>query len=167
MTTISREIEINAPKQEVWKFISKFGNICDASPGVKRSYVTSKQQEGVGATRHCDFVMNGATVEEKITEWNEGDSLKVDVFELNNLPGIKTMEASFKIRENGKSSFLTAKLNYTMKNFAFNIMNNLMLKKMNTKLWESVLAGHKKHIETGEKITQKSKLELDKVIALD
>lgn len=167
MTTISREIEINVPKKEVWKVISKIGNICDASPGVERSYITSKQQEGVGTTRHCDFIMNRATVEEKVTEWNEGESLKIDVFELNNLPGIKTMEASFKIRENGKSSFLTATLSYTMKNFAFNIMNNLMLKKANTKLWESVLAGHKKHIETGEKVTKKSVLELDKVIVLD
>lgn len=167
MTTISREIEINAPKQEVWKVISKFGDICNSSPGVERSYVTSKQQEGVGATRHCDLTMNGATLEEKITEWIEGESLKIDVFELNNLPGVKTMQADFKIRGNGESSFLTANLHYTMKNFAFNIMNNLMLKKANEKLWNSVLAGHKKHIETGEIITKNTSLELDKVIVLD
>lgn len=46
MTTISREIEINASKEDVWKAIAKFGNICHANPGVLKSYVTSEQQEG-------------------------------------------------------------------------------------------------------------------------
>ena len=53
--------------------------ICHASPGVLKSQVTSDQQEGVGATRHCYFAVNGATAEEKIIEWKEGESLKIEV----------------------------------------------------------------------------------------
>jgi len=64
MTRISREIEINASKEDVWKAIAKFGDICHASPGVIKSHVSSEQQGGVGATRHCDLAMFGATVEE-------------------------------------------------------------------------------------------------------
>lgn len=164
MTKISREIEINASKTDVWKAISKFGDICHASPGVLKSHVTSEQQEGVGATRHCDFSMMGASAEERVLEWDEGKSLKIGVYEFNKLPGIKTMEANFKVKEtnNGKT-VLTATLVYSMKNPMFDIMNIIMMKKMNTKNWNAVLAGHKKYVETGEIVTEKTVLEFDKV----
>ena len=164
MTKISREIEINSSKQDVWTAIAKFGDICHASPGVLKSHVTSEQKEGVGATRHCDFTMMGATAEERVLEWNEGESLKIGVYELKKLPGIKTMEANFKVKEkdNGKTN-LSATLKYSMKNPLFDIMNVIMMKGMNTKNWNAVLAGHKKYIETGEIVTQKTVLELDKV----
>lgn len=167
MTTISREIAIDASKEDVWKAIAKFGDICHASPGVLKSHVTSEQQEGVGATRHCDFAMNGATAEEKIIAWNEGESLSIEVFDLKKMPGIKTMKADFAVRnENGKT-ILRADLRYDMKNAFFDIMNGLMVKKMNIKLWNSVVAGHKKYIETNERVVEKTVLELDKVIILN
>lgn len=166
MTTISREIAINATKEDVWKAIAKFGDICHASPGVLKSHVTSIQ-EGIGATRHCDFTMNGATAEEKITAWNEGESLSIEVFELKKMPGINTMKADFVVRtENGKT-ILRADLHYDMKNGLFDVMNGIMVKKMNIKLWNSVVAGHKKYIETGEQVVENTVLELDKVIILN
>lgn len=168
MTQIKRQIKINAPKEKVWKAIASFGDICHASPSVLKSHVTSEQKEGVGATRHCDFAMMGATAEERVLEWTEGESLKIGVYELKKLPGIKTMEADFKVESvDDKTSLLTASLNYTMKNAFFGVMNSLMMKSMNTKNWNSVLAGHKKYIETGEIVTEKTTLELDKVITLN
>jgi hypothetical protein len=167
MTTISREIEINASKEKVWNAIAKFGDICHASPGVLKSHVTSEQQEGVGATRHCDFTMMGATAEEKITAWKEGESLSIEIYELKKMPGIKNMVAHFVVRtENGKT-ILRADLSYDMQNILFDLMNTLMMKKMNIKVWNSVLAGHKKYIETGERVVEKTILELDKVIILN
>ena len=165
MTSIKRQIEINASKEETWKAIANFGDICHGSPGVLKSHVTSEQKEGVGATRHCDFAMMGATAEERITEWKEGESLKIEVYELKKMPGIKTMEAEFTVKSinNGKS-LLSATLNYEMKNIFFDAMNVLMMKSMNKKNWNTVLAGHKKYIETGEIVTQKTVLELDKVM---
>ena len=164
MTKIAREIEINASKQEVWNAIAKFGDICHATPGVLKSHVTSEQQEGVGATRHCDFTMMGASAEERVLEWNEGESLRIGVYEFKRLPGIKAMEATFKVKEsnNGKT-MLSATLDYSMKNPIFDLMNVVMMKGMNTKNWNAVLAGHKKYIETGEIVTEKTALELDKV----
>jgi hypothetical protein len=52
MTTISREIEVNGSKEDVWKAIANFGDICHGSPTILKSHVTSDQREGVGATRH-------------------------------------------------------------------------------------------------------------------
>ena len=167
MTTISREIEIDSSKEEVWKAIANFGDICHGSPGVLKSYVTSEQQEGVGATRHCDFAMMGATAEEKIIAWKEGESLSIEVYELNKMPGIKTMKADFSVRTENNKTVLRADLHYDMKNAFFNMVNSLMMKKMNSKNWNTVLAGHKKYIETGERVVQDTPLELDKVVSLN
>ena len=164
MTSISRKIVISASKEDVWKAIANFGDICHASPGVLKSHFTSEQQEGVGATRHCDFAMNGATAEEKITAWMEGESLSIEVFNLKNMPGIKSMNADFMIRtENGKT-ILQADLHYGMKNIFFDLMNSLMMKKMNAKVWNSLVAGYKKYVETNERVVERTVLELDKVI---
>jgi len=167
MTTISREIEINTSKEEVWKAIAKFGDICHASPGVLKSHVTSEQQEGVGATRHCDFAMNGATAEERVIQWKEGESLTIEVYDLKKMPGIDKMKAKFSVRTKNNKTILRADLIYSMKNVLFDVMNSMMVKKMNTKLWNSVLAGHKKYIETGERVVKETVLEINKVINLN
>ena len=54
ITTIKREIVINQSKESVWKALADFGNICHGHPAVNKSYITSAQKQGVGATRHCD-----------------------------------------------------------------------------------------------------------------
>ena len=167
MTTISREIEISASKEDVWKAIAKFGDICHGSPGVLKSHITSEKQEGVGATRHCDLAMMRASVEERITAWKEGESLSIEVYELKKMPGIKTMNADFSVRTKGEKTILRANLHYDMKNLFFEMMNTLMMKKMNIKNWNAVLAGHKKYIETGERVVEKTPLELNKVIILN
>ncbi len=167
MTTISREIEITKSKEEVWNAIAKLGDICHASPGVLKSHVTSELREGVGATRHVDFTKMGATLEEKIITWNEGESLSLEVYEFHKLPGIKSMTADFSVRRENNKTMLRADLHYDMKNVFFNIMNSLIMKKMSTKNWNAVLAGHKKYIETGERVVKKTVLELNKVIVLN
>jgi hypothetical protein len=167
MTTISREIEINVSKEKVWKAVASIGDICHASPGVLKSHVTSELKEGVGATRHCDFNMMGASVEERVTEWNDGESLKIDIYEFKKMPGIDTMQAHFKVRQENGKTILRADLSYTMKNIFYDAMNVLMMKKMNTKNWDTVLAGHKKYIETGERVVKDTPLELNKVISLN
>jgi len=167
MTTIAREIIINETKEKVWEAVANFGDICHGSPGVSSSHVTSEQQEGVGATRHCDFTMMGATAEEKITNWNEGESLTIEVYELRKMPGIKSMVAEFKVRTENNKTILRADLSYEMKNVFFDMMNSLMMKKMNIKNWNSVLAGHKKYIETGIRVVENTVLDLDKVIVVN
>ncbi len=62
MTRISREIRIHAPKEKVWAAIADLGAIQDFHPGVKKSYYTSEQREGVGASRHCDLKPFGFVV---------------------------------------------------------------------------------------------------------
>jgi carbon monoxide dehydrogenase subunit G len=167
MTTFTREIEINASKEKVWQALAKFGDICHAHPGVLTSNLTSRQETGLGATRHCNFTMMGATSEERAVEWKEGEYMKIEAYELKNLPGIKTMTVDFAVRQKGNHSVLTSTMDYSMKNPLFDLMNNLMMKKMNAQLLDGIVAGHKKYIEGGEIVTQETVLELDKVIKID
>ena len=162
-TTIKREIEINKSKEEVWKALADFGNICHGHPGVSKSWITSDKKEGIGATRHCDFIMMGASAEEKIIEWNEGKNIKIEVYQLNKLPGIKTMKLDLAIRENGSKTILFSTMEYTMKNGFFDFMNGVMMKNMNAKLLDGIMAGHKLYIETGTIVTDKTKLNLKEV----
>lgn len=166
-TTFKRAIEIDAPKERVWKALADFGNICHAHPAVDTSHVTSSQKEGVGATRHCNFNMMGATAEERIVEWNDGKSLKIEAYEIKKLPGMDKIAVDFAVEAKGDKTLLTTTMEYSMKNFIFDIMNNLMMKKMNAQLLDGIAAGHKKYIETGEIVKKDTKLELDKVIHLD
>jgi len=162
-TIINREIEINQTKDKVWKALADFGNICHGHPAVSKSFVTSTQKEGVGATRHCDFTMMGASAEEKVTEWNEGKNIKIEVLELKKMPGIKTMILDLAIRNQGEKTILTSTMSYSMKNGLFDIMNSLMMKKMNAKLMDGIMAGHKLYIETGTIVNDKTKLNLSQV----
>lgn len=163
MTTITREIKINALKSKVWDVLADFGNISYASPGVSNSYLTSDIQKGIGTTRHCDFAMMGATAEEKITGWKEGEWMSIDAYKIEKLPGMKSMGAEFYVREENGHVVLKGSLRYSMKNPLFAFMNQVMFKKANEKNWNKVLAGYKKYIETGEKVTRKTQLDLDAV----
>jgi hypothetical protein len=111
--------------------------------------------------------MMGATAEERITSWNEGESLSIEVYELKKMPGIKTMKADFSVRTENDKTHLRADLTYEMKNGFFDFLNNVMMKSMNVKNWNSVLAGHKKYIETGERVVEKTVLDLNQVVALN
>lgn len=162
-TTLIRKITISEPKEKVWKAISDFGNICHGHPAVSKSYITSEQKEGVGATRHCDFTMMGASAEEKVSEWNEGKNITIEVEELKKMPGIKSLALDLDLREDEGNTILTGTMKYEMKNAFFDFMNNMMMKNMNAKLLDGILAGHKKYIETGEIVDKNTKLDLSAV----
>jgi hypothetical protein len=162
-TTFKKAIEVNASKEKVWNALADFGNICHGHPAVSKSYVTSTQKEGMGATRHCDFTMMGASAEEKVVEWNEGKNVKIEVYELKKMPGIDTMKMDLSLRENEGKTILTGTMQYTMKNGFFDVMNSVMMKRMNAKLLSGIMAGHKLYIETGTLVNEKTRLDLTQV----
>jgi hypothetical protein len=166
-TIIKREIEINQSKDKVWKALADFGNICHGHPAVSKSFITSTQKEGVGATRHCDFTMMGASAEELVTEWNEGKNIKIEVQELKKMPGIKTMALDLAIKQKGDKTILSSTMTYGMNNAFFDIMNSVMMKNMNAKLLDGIMAGHKLYIETGIIVNDKTKLDLSQVTKLN
>jgi hypothetical protein len=79
------------------------------------------------------------------------------------MPGIDTMSLDLAIRDMGPNTVLTGTMAYTMKNVLFDLMNSLMMKSMNAKLLDGIMAGHKLYIETGTIVNEKTKLDLSQV----
>ena len=163
-TQIIREIPIKLEPAQVWAQLADFGNICHGHPAVKKSYVTSAQKSGVGATRHCDFTMMGASAEERVVEWTEGQSITIEVYELRKMPGIAQLRLQLSIQPNNFVSMLRGTMVYTMKNAFFELLNILMMKKMNAELLDGIMAGHKKYMETGEIVNENTPLDLRQVM---
>jgi hypothetical protein len=163
-TQFIREIHIQLPKDKVWAKLADFGNICHGHPAVKKSFITSAQKTGVGATRHCDLTMMGATAEERVVEWTEGESITIEIYELHNMPGIDKLTLQLSARSVADGSVMRGEMNYTMKNVFFDLMNRLMMKSMNAKLLDGIMAGHKKYMETGEIVNEKTPLDLSQVV---
>ncbi|MEY3674363.1 MAG: hypothetical protein RJB47_1071 [Pseudomonadota bacterium] len=165
-TQIIREIQIQLPQDKVWAKLADFGNICHGHPAVKKSFITSAQKTGVGATRHCDLTMMGATAEERVIEWTEGQSITIEIYELHNMPGIDKLTLQLSARSVTGGTVMRGEMNYTMKNWFFDIMNSVMMKSMNAKLLDGIMAGHKKYMETGEIVNEKTPLDLSQVVRL-
>lgn len=162
-TIITRKVIIDAPKQKVWDALADFGNVQNMSPNIAKSYLTTEQVNGLGAERHCDFTTMGAQVEERIVEWNEGESLKIDIYERKNMPMIADILASFNLEESDNKVILLASFEYSMSSGLGNVMNSLVMKKMNIKSWELFIAGIKHHVETGENVNKVTQLDLSAV----
>ncbi len=161
---LTYHIHIDAPKDVVWQKIADFGNVSNLSPGIKKSYLTSETTHGVGATRHCDLALYGSTVDERIVEWTEGESFRIDIYESSRLPMIKTSGGSFLVEEDDTGTRLTGSLHYTLKYGPIgSIFEALALRKQLSKEWKIFLAGTKKHIESGTLIDRETRVPVDAV----
>lgn len=85
--------EIDAPSEIVWGVLADFPNIADWNGGVKKSFNTDGQTEGLGATRHCDLKPAGS-VKETVREWDAGKKLVVSIDSAKRLP-LKSGLATF------------------------------------------------------------------------
>jgi uncharacterized membrane protein len=165
-TETTVEVIINASIEKVWEEFADIGNIYLNSPTVTKSYTSSVNKTGIGATRHMDLspmIKEGGTLDERVLEWEEGTYQKMEVYKINKVAGIQTMAGDFKLIPDGDKTILRSTLSYSMKSGMWGVMNNLMGKKKFAKTWRSVLAGYKYHIETGQEVTHKTKLDLDVV----
>ncbi len=167
MTSIIREVVIKAPRQQVWDSISDFGNVYRMGPTISKSYLTSEKTSGIGTTRHCDFTMMGATVDERITGWDEGKQLEIGFDKWENMPGMASMSAEFNLADEGENTRLRAIMNYKVgMGVVGKIMNSAMVKPMNTKNWDSFVAGIRHHIETGEEVSKETAVNMNDIIAI-
>lgn len=167
MTSIIRELIIKAPKQKVWKAVSDFGNVYLMGPTISKSYLTSDKTSGVDTTRHCDFTMMGASVDERITGWDEGERLEIGFDSWENMPGMASMSAEFTFADEGEDTRLRAIMNYEVgMGVVGKMMDAVMVKRMNMKNWDGFVAGIRHHIETGEEVSKETPIDMDGIIAI-
>ena len=99
MREISVSRDIDAPRDAVWAVLADFPSISTWNTGVKNSFSTSDEVEGVGARRHCDLAPMG-TLDETIAEWEPGERLVVSIDSAGKLP-MKRGRVTFTLADQG------------------------------------------------------------------
>lgn len=165
MTTITRQVTVDAPSEQVWDALADFGGIAAWNPNVKKSRLTSNKTDGEGITRECQLTPMG-TVQERVTEWTEGEMMTVEIFDFKNVPGMRSGLAVFNLEPNGAQTGVTMQMSYEVGLGSIGAgMNAVMMKRQFAKAVTSLLAGLKFHVETGLPVERGSDLEIDAVVA--
>ncbi len=150
MTTITQEIRINAPKEHVWAILADLGAVQRFHPGVKKSYYSTTQKEGVGASRVCELLPMGEVVE-TASAWQEGEYMKIDIVEGKKMPPFKQANGSYRLREENGQTVVKLALNYGLKFGPIGrLMDAVMVRSQFKKVVPNMLAGLKHYAETGE-----------------
>ena len=146
MTIITSEIQIDAPREKVWKVVADLGSVSVWNPVIAKSHYTSEAKEGLEASRRCDFP-DGGYVEERATEWKTGEGFTLDIYE-GTVP-FASARGSFSIADGGNGSFVTLTLEYDLK--ADVPVDPIEVERQNREdLLPLVLAGLKHYVETGD-----------------
>ncbi len=143
---VNAAIVINSPSSELWTVLKDFGNVSNWAPSVTKSYYLDSTTSGVGTGRHCD-IQGFGSIEETITEWNEGQGFTYSVTPLGPLD---TSHSSWTISEIDKqTSKLEVILSYDIRFGLFGKLLHaiIMRKKLEKALPETVLAT-KKYVES-------------------
>lgn len=167
MTTIIREIWIDAPRQTVWdQALVDFGNISLWNPNVPNSYSTNSRPQGIGAERHCDLTISGASIEERVVKWRDGEMMEVLITEGKKTPPWKNPTALIELFDERGGTRMRMTFSYTMKLGPIGwLMDVMMVKPQFGKALEALPAGLKYYMETGKKGTHQE-IDFDQVVAV-
>ena len=83
MTKLSSQVRIEAPLEQVWATLADLAAVQNYSTGVAKAYYTSDVREGIGASRHCDLQNPSGWVEERVTDWQPGREMTIEIYESN------------------------------------------------------------------------------------
>ena len=133
----------------MWEVLADFVGIYRWNPGVRHSYSTSERDHGLLATRRCELLKGDDYLDERILEWNEGESFKVEIYETN-LPLHRNV-VKFSLETDGRGTIVTVAPDYVLKYGPVGwLMNQAVVRRKFKKGMEDLLSGLKHHIETGD-----------------
>ena len=166
MQKVTVQVEIDAPAEKVWEVLADFGNISAFNPNLTNSHLTADQPNGVGATRHCDLTVGGASIEERIVDWDEGHSYTVDVYGGKRVPFTQAF-GHLAVEPLGESrSVASMSFEGKAKGGVFAGLLGRALRGQNKKAITGVLAGLKHHVETGDPVEGRQKVDSSAVIVV-
>lgn len=150
MATFKKQKIINATKKNVWEVLSNYGAVSKFNPSVSKSYISSVQDQGVGATRVCELLPVGK-VSETITQWNEGNGFLIQVKPIEKLPPIENFTGFFEIEKlSVNTSRVSVTINYKIKlGVTGKILNKILIQPKLEASIVDLLIGLKLHLEKG------------------
>ncbi len=155
----SAKVEIEASAEKVWDVLADFGNVSVFNPSVAESHSTTEETNGVGAARHCDLTVGGATIEERIVDWNEGSSYTIEIYDGSRNPFAKAL-GTLAVEPLGEGrSLVSMSFEWKPKGGFFSGFLGRALKGQNQKAITGVLAGLKHHVETGDPVAGRQKVD--------
>ena len=149
MTTMTKDIQINAPKEKVWEILSNLETVQNYDSMVINAFYTSDIKEGVGASRQCDLP-EGGYIKERITAWHPGEGYSLFVYEDSEPDSpLENQVAHFALAENEQGTKVTMTFEYTLK--ADVPVDPQQIEQMwAEEALPGILAGLKHYVETGE-----------------
>jgi hypothetical protein len=112
MPSFRSTIDIDASATNTWRALSDFGNVFRINPLVESSHLTSDWTQGEETTRHCDLTIVGASVEERITDWQEGVGYSAVVVAKRRLPFVRNLTTTVEAELNGSRSIGAYRISY-------------------------------------------------------
>lgn len=165
MTTLSARVRIDAPRDVVWNALADFGGTWKYNPNVITSRSLTDANSGVGAERHCDLTLAGATVRERILEWDDAGSYTLEIYEGDKLPPIKSIVARLSLSEENGQTIAEGTMSYDTKFGPIGwLTDRMIVRKQFGRAWQGIFAGLKHHAETGEIAERGVRLPYDDVV---
>jgi hypothetical protein len=151
--TFRSTIDINAPATVTWRVIADFGNVYRINPLVYSSHLTSEWSQGEETTRHCDLTVIGASVEERITDWQEGISYSAVVIAKRRLPFVRNLTTTVEAELNGSRSIGSFRISYELGWWPLGaLVDRLVIRPRSRRAAQLFVAGLKHFVETGEEV---------------
>ncbi len=154
MGSFSEQTIIDAPRERVWEVLAEIGAIERWNPGVKRSYATSPEPGGEGATRHCDLQRaNGKPaghLEERAFDWRELEGFRIEITE-SSLP-FRSAVVSFSLADAERGTRVTVSPDYSLRYGPLgSLLDIVAVRRQYAKGMRALLDGLKSYVETGER----------------
>ncbi len=150
-TIVSADIKIDAPKLDVWRVLADLEKVQDYDPWVVKSFYLSEAREGVGASRQCDLP-GGNYVRERVISWREGDGYVLEIDEDGSDDRTLDQQAEFALEETDGATRVAMTYRYALKPDVSAAAAEEM-KQGGQELLNEVLAGLKRLVEAGERVT--------------
>lgn len=146
MTTIKNEIAINAPVEKIWAVLSDLPLLEKYDPTVLKSELISTEKSGVGAKRKVYMNDGKNWFEEKVTIWQPGEALTIQLTDCT-FP-IHSLNHSYSFSINGATTVVRQIMQYEVKyGLIGKIMDKMMIRKQSDKGIKLFMGGLKKIVE--------------------
>lgn len=149
MTTVSRQIFINAPLAMVWAVITDIRLIGRWRSKATRCRLLTEATTGLGVRRHLENEDDCGWSIEEVVEWEPPHVLVLRTMEANSKYDVGG-ETAFLIETENTGTLVTVEMRYSMPFGLFGVvMDFLSTKALVRKHLKLLLKELKKHVETG------------------